>query len=297
LNQDYPHVEYIVVDGGSTDGTLDVLHRYREQLRWVSEPDGGQAEAINKGWRMARGEILAWLNSDDIYRPGAIRAAVDALQRHPDVGAIYGDCDYIAADGHFLERYETHSFDYLTFIRTARSPVPQPSTFLRRAVLESVGGLDETLHLALDWEYWLRAGARFPIVYVPQTLACYRVHGVSKSATHSLGYAVETVRVYRRMFADPELPVCTRVVQREAMNSVLFWAAHYAFSGAHLQVARRYLFASWRYRPLRFRRAMLKIFLVSFLGRRGWSAWMRFRRWRGAQLGVFEKLLGEASAT
>jgi glycosyltransferase involved in cell wall biosynthesis len=296
LSQDYPRIEYSVVDGGSADGTLDILRQYEGRLRWISEPDRGQAEAINKGWRLARGDILAWLNSDDIYRPGAVRAAVEAFARYPQAGAVYGDCDYISADGQFLEGYETYEFDYDVFVKSSRSPIPQPSTFLRREVLDRAGYLDETLQSALDWEYWLRVGAHYPIVYVPQTLAGYRVHAASKSATQNLRCGVETVRVYRRMFSDPHLPLRLRRFEREGMNSVLLWAAQYAFMGAYLSEARRYLIQGWKYRPFHVRRFMPKILLVSLLGRRGWLAWMRFRRWRGARLGVFETSLAGARA-
>ncbi len=290
LDQSYPRVECIVIDGGSTDETIDVLRRYDKRLQWISEPDRGQSHALNKGWRMAQGEVLGWLNSDDMYRPGAIQAVVEAFLSHPEAGGVYGDCDYISATGEFLEKYETGPFDFETFFRTSRSPIPQPAMFIRRAAYERVGPLDESLHLVMDWEYWLRVGRHFPIIYIPQTLATYRVHGSSKSATQNLHYGEETTRVYQELFADPCLPENLRRCEKEAMNNVLLQAAKYAFDGACLKEARHYLIAGWRIRPFNIRRFMPKIFVVSFLGRRGWSAWMRFRRWRGAKLGVFETM-------
>lgn len=290
LKQDYPQLELIVIDGGSTDGTVDALRRYGDRLHWISEPDHGQAHALNKGWRMGRGEILGWLNSDDTYRPNAVQAVVEAFLSHPDVGGVYGDCDYISATGKFLEKYETGPFDYETFFRTSRSPIPQPSMFIRRAVYESIGPVDESLHLVMDWEYWLRMGLQFPIIYIPRTLATYRVHGSSKSATQSLRFGEETTRVYQELFADPNLPEKLRRYENEAMNNVLLQAAKYAFDGACLKEARQYLIDAWKIRPFNIRRFMPKIFVVSFLGKRGWSAWMRFRRWRGAKLGVFETM-------
>jgi glycosyltransferase involved in cell wall biosynthesis len=291
LGQDYPRIEYLVVDGGSTDGTLDVLRRYGDRLSWVSEPDRGQAAAINKGWRQTKGDIIAWLNSDDTYRSGALRAVADAFLSHPEAGLVYGGCDYISARGEFLSKYPSGPFDYEAFIRTSRSPIPQPSAFLRREVLERAGYVDETLSLVLDWEYWIRVGACYPVVYLPRTLACYRVHSASKSATQDLQNGIETVRVYRRLFADPALPASLRRFEVEGMNSVLLWAAQYAFSGAHLDEARRFLIQAWKYRPFHIRRFMPKILIVSLLGRRSWTAWMRFRRWRGAKLGPFETSL------
>lgn len=290
LAQGYPHLECLVVDGGSSDETLEILQRYGNRIRWVSEPDRGQSHALNKGWRMARGEILGWLNSDDAYRPGAIETVVRAFIAHPEVGGIYGDCDYISATGEFLEKYETGPFNYETFFRTSRSPIPQPAMFIRRSVYEHIGPVNESLRLVMDWEYWLRVGMHYPILYLPQTLATYRVHGSSKSATESLRYGEETTRVYREMLASSELPDNLRRFEKAAMNSVLLQAAKYAFDGACLKEARRYLIAGWKIRPLNIRRFMPKIFVVSFLGKRGWSACMRFRRWRGAKLGVFETM-------
>ena len=290
LVQNYPRLEQIVIDGGSADGTVEVLRRYGDRIRWISEPDRGQAHALNKGWRMAHGEILGWLNSDDTYRPGAIQAVVNAFLSHPDVGGIYGDCDYVSATGKFLERYETGPFDYETFFRTSRSPIPQPSMFIRRAIYEDIGPVNESLRLVMDWEYWLRVGRRYPILYLPQTLATFRVHGSSKSAIESLHFGEETVWTYQEALADPDLPEYLRRFKKEAMNNVLLQAAQYAFDGACLKEARHYLIEGWKIRPFNIRRFMPKIFMVSFLGKRGWSAWMRFRRWRGAKLGVFETL-------
>ncbi len=290
LNQAYLHLECIIIDGGSTDGTVDILKHYGDRIRWISEPDRGQSHALNKGWRVARGEILGWLNSDDTYQPGTLQAVVNAFLAHPDVGGIYGDCDYISATGEFLEKYEAGPFDYEAFFRTSRSPIPQPAMFIRRAVYEQIGPVNESLRLVMDWEYWLRVGMNYPILYLPQILATYRVHGSSKSATENLRFGEETVRVYREMFANPNLPEKLRRYEKEAMNNVLLQAAKYAFDGACLKEARRYLVEGWKIRPYNLHRFMAKILIVSFLGKRGWLAWMRFRRWRGAKLGVFETM-------
>ena len=112
LSQNYSPLEYWVIDGGSTDGTLEILHRYRDRLHWISEPDGGQAAAINKGWRLTRGEIIAYLNADDTYLPSAIERVVEYLNTYPQVDAVYGDCDYVDEQGKFLRAYPTRPYHY-----------------------------------------------------------------------------------------------------------------------------------------------------------------------------------------
>ncbi len=182
LSQDYPRIEYLVVDGGSTDGTLAVLAGHDGAIRWISEPDHGQAAAINKGFRLAAGEVLAWLNSDDLYEPQAVSAAVAYLQAHPDTAMVYGDATHVDAEdveiglcayvGPFdLDRL-IHESDYIV----------QPAAFFRRSAFEAVGGLDESLHWGMDYDLWLKIARLFPIAYLPRKLARYRQTGENKTA-------------------------------------------------------------------------------------------------------------------
>src|SRR5262245_23986726 len=137
LSQDYPHIEYIVVDGGSQDDTIGILKRYEGRLSWASERDQGQADAINKGFRMAHGEILAWLNSDDTYLPGAVRLAVQYFQSHPDVSMVYGEGHHVDVEGHIIARYPTEAFDYQRL--SERCFICQPTVFFRAEVYREVG--------------------------------------------------------------------------------------------------------------------------------------------------------------
>jgi len=183
LNQDYPNIEYLIIDGGSTDNTLDVLRKYGERLVWVSEPDSGQSHAINKGFRMARGEILCWLNSDDTYAPGAIRAAVDYLAAHPEVMLVYGEGNLIDSKGDFLQPFPyTRSFDLWALVYLIDF-ILQPTTFFRCTVLNEIGFLNERLHWCMDLEYWLRIGSRFRMAYVPYLMANARVYTNTKTST------------------------------------------------------------------------------------------------------------------
>jgi glycosyltransferase involved in cell wall biosynthesis len=177
LSQDVPGwtIEYIVVDGGSRDQTCEVLGRYADRLRWISEPDRGQADAVNKGLRATRGELIGWLNSDDVYAPGALRTVGEFLDQHPEVDLVYGEAEYLDADDRVLGRYPTERFDAARLQHTCY--LCQPAVFFRRRLVDRLGLLDERLHYTLDYEYWLRAahaGARF--AHVPDVLAGSRLH-------------------------------------------------------------------------------------------------------------------------
>lgn len=200
LEQDYPQVDYIVMDGGSTDGTVDVLKSFGPVLKWVSQRDHGQADAINRGFSQTRGDVLGWLNSDDTYAPGALRRAAEFLRVHPDVAMIYGDADFIDGAGvrigrcahvepMFRQRRLLHYCDFIV----------QPAAFFRRAAFDAVGGLDPSLNWAMDYDLWLRfAAAGFKVAFVPHVLANYRWLGDSKSAAGGWGRLAEIDTVARR---------------------------------------------------------------------------------------------------
>jgi len=172
LQQGYPHIECIVVDGGSTDGTLEVLKRYGGRIKWVSEPDNGHADAINKGWRMSKGEILAWLNADDVWAvPDAVSKAVEYLQAHPEVDVVYGDCGAIDAEGNLVSMSYLHEWDLGYAVEFCDHCIPQPAAFIRREILEKVGWLDVKFVSKKDHELWLRIGLAGNIRHIPIVLA------------------------------------------------------------------------------------------------------------------------------
>jgi glycosyltransferase involved in cell wall biosynthesis len=179
LSQDYSPIEYLVIDGGSKDGTLDVLREYGERIFWISEEDDGQADAVNKGWRRAQGQVLGWLNSDDVYLPGAVSKAVASLNDHPDAGAVYGEGYHIDKEGKILERYPTEPFDRNRLWETCY--ICQPTVFVRRSVLEAVSFLDKRLQYCMDYDLWFRIAKAHAMVYVPDSFACTRFYSETKT--------------------------------------------------------------------------------------------------------------------
>lgn len=194
-------LEYLVMDGGSTDGTLEILRGYGDRLRVVSEPDRGQSDAINKGLRLATGEVLAWLNSDDLYAPGALQAVARALG--PGRARwCFGACRIVDEDDReiraWLRRYKAwRGRRYSARALVGGNFVPQPATFFRRDLLEEAGPLDEDLHYAMDYDLWLRFARVAEPAFLPQVLASFRWHGAAKTASRYAVSAAECLRIAR----------------------------------------------------------------------------------------------------
>lgn len=183
LSQDYENLEYIVVDGGSTDDTLDIIKEYEGRLAYISEKDNGQSDAINKGFRMAHGEIVAWLNSDDVYEPGCISKAVQEFQKNDKLGLVYGDGYIIDEASNKLKVFEyTQEFDYWKLVNFW-DYIMQPATFFKREILQQIGYLDKDLHYCMDWDLWIKLAAVSEVKYIPELLACSREYGDTKTST------------------------------------------------------------------------------------------------------------------
>jgi len=198
LLQDYPRIEYMIVDGGSNDGTINVIKKHQSNLAWwVSEKDKGQTDAINKGFARANGEILAWLNSDDTYEPGAVSAAARYLQEHPEVGMVYGDCNFINESGRVIGKFSAAQTNY-RLLRQGYSHIPQQTMFFRADLWKQVGPLDPSFYFAMDYDLWTRIAARSQVRYVPQTWANFRLHTSGKTILADDRCWPEMIRVHYR---------------------------------------------------------------------------------------------------
>jgi glycosyltransferase involved in cell wall biosynthesis len=260
LDQDYPNLEYIVVDGGSTDGSLEILQRYDEHIDfWTSEPDQGQADAINRGLRMAKGEVVAWLNSDDVYLPGAISEAVEALAANPQAGMVYGDGIMVGSD---LQVYDRHHYPQLDLVDLlAFEVILQPAVFLRKSVLDEVGYLDESYDLILDHELWIRICSRHPIRHVSSYWALERTHQQAKTIALAEQFVAEAERLIRQS------------EQSDAYKEIVAANRERVYAGLEVFAARRLIDAKKHGQAFRRITGAMRIHFPTVL--RYWYKWVQ----------------------
>jgi len=198
LDQDYPHIEYLIVDGGSTDGSVEIIKRFAPKLGWwTSEPDYGQTEAINKGFTQARGQIFAWLNSDDTYLPNAVSEAVAYLQANPEVGMVYGDANFIDEQDRLIGKFPARQTD-LKKLQRGYVHIPQQAVFFRAELWKRVGPLDSSFYFAMDYDLWVRLAKISKLQYFPHTWANFRLHLGAKTIQSDEQCWPEMLRVHYR---------------------------------------------------------------------------------------------------
>jgi glycosyltransferase involved in cell wall biosynthesis len=193
LSQDYPNIEYIVMDAGSTDETLAILEKYRGRLEFHSGPDDGTADAINKGFARSHGSVFAYLNADDIYLPGAISSAMPALSGEPGAGVVYGDANWVDEQGRVLAPYPVQPYDAALFSRECF--IAQPAAFIRREAFELAGRMDPNLQYAYDYDLWIRISRLYPMRKIDSVLATSRMHTGNKTVGQRKRVLRETLRL------------------------------------------------------------------------------------------------------
>jgi glycosyltransferase involved in cell wall biosynthesis len=294
LGQDYPNIEYLVVDGGSTDGSVEIIRRYADRLAWwVSEADSGQAEAINKGLQRARGEIVAWLNSDDVYLPGAIHCAAAAFQQNPNLGLVFGDALTTDAQGKPLNRLTFGNWGLVDLLRFRI--ICQPAAFMRRSVLQQAGLLDLSYHCFLDHHLWLRMARIAPIQYIggnlparemdrgsrpsacrPIALAAARHHPDAKNTAQPVKFAREIERILVWLQEQPEMAPLVAQDRRHVLGGAYRLIARYLLDGDMPAEALKYYGLALLYWPgyalkhsLRMFYAMLRLVKLDRLAKTG----------------------------
>jgi GT2 family glycosyltransferase len=230
LDQDYPRIEYLVIDGASTDDSVEIIKKYADQLTyWVSEKDNGQADAINKGFARATGEIIAWLNSDDYYLAGAVSSAVKIFEENPDAVLVYGDM--LAVDEHG-KTFNTLKYKQLTLKDLlCFQIIGQPAVFMRRSALEKTFGLDPALHFLLDHFLWIQIAQHGKILHVDQTWAAARYHAEAKNRAKAAEFGREAFRILENVKLDKKLAPILAQIDRRARASAHRVDARYLLDG------------------------------------------------------------------
>ncbi len=236
LEQDYPRIEYIVVDGGSTDNSGEIIQKYADRLAyWISEKDSGQAEAINKGFARANGEIIAWLNSDDYYMLNTVSFAVQCFEQNPDVVMIYGDMLAVDGNGQTINvlKYKQLSLEDLLCFQI----LGQPSVFFRRSALEKTRWLEPSFHFMLDHHLWIRLAQQGRILHVPQVWSAARYHPHAKNRARAAEFGREAFRVLDWAEKQPGLADIVSKVKRRALASAHRYDARYLLDGGQAAAA------------------------------------------------------------
>ncbi len=247
LLQDYPNIEYIVLDDGSKDNTKDVLEKYSGRLTWESQTNMGETGTVNKGFKMAHGEIIAVVNSDDPLLPGAVSTAVSFMQANPGIIVAYPDWNYIGPDSKITGHIQVPEYDYLFMVRRHHCS-PGPGAFIRRNVIELAGGRDPEFKYVADFEFWLRLGLYGKFARIPKTLATFRVHPDSASVSaKGRAMADEHIQLVRRFYTNPDIPKEVIKVRAQAF-AWAYWVAGVS-AGSLYRLAIKYYIAALLFYP------------------------------------------------
>lgn len=280
LDQRVPAFEYFVMDGGSTDSSVEIIRKFENKLTgWVSEKDTGQADAINKGLRQSTGEIIAWLNSDDFYLPGALERVTLAFEQNPEAGLVYGNVLSVDAQGKSFNLQTFQAFNLLDLM--SFRIISQPAVFIRHSVLKQAGLLDPSFHCLLDHHLWLRIARLAPIVYIPETLAAARYHAEAKNLARTADFGREAFRIVDWMASSPEFSPVFELNKTRILGGANRFDAFYLLDGKYFGAAlAAYARAFW-YNPIVVLREFHRVLyaLVAPLGLSNLREWyVRLRK-------------------
>lgn len=258
LLQGYPKLEYMVMDGGSTDGTVDVVKHYSPFLAyWVSVPDAGQSSAINHGIQRGTGEFVAWLNSDDLYLPGFLVQAVAALMKNPQAAMVFGKTARIQhrdiTMAPYIDSISGQPWHLAHVLASASNPIPQPSTLIRRTAWTAVGGLNDNLHLSMDWDLWLRLEAIGEKIFIDDLFSLNHDHCRAKarsivSGRH--GFGAEKLKILQAYYNSPRTPERARAMQNHSFMSAHVLAARESLRSSEPILTARHLLSALLLKPL-----------------------------------------------